>query len=326
MTSSDKTLGVLRIRLATFVETQGTDILKDRAKCIPLLRDALASEAPEAKAIIAAFDSNVPGILAGSVTHATADITMDILKSNLAQKERLSTDLAGWVVESWAIALGIVGESRKNSETHVVPPVLYAPPMAHAKHPSDRDASRPRHKNFDSAASPMPMPIRLGSMGGVRSTEAQATPEMHVPTGHLAHTVKKFKFPHLSTAGWSLRSQGWREITSMVVFGSLTGGFSGLLAGMLYAWIGLIGAIVVSAIVFTISSLLYYRLRRTLPDSKPPVLAWTGLGIAIGCLMFFPEYDGSMPSFMVGGGASATLMAWLGSMILIAIFHHKREA
>ncbi|MFA4986520.1 MAG: hypothetical protein WC712_08055 [Candidatus Brocadiia bacterium] len=194
-------------------------------------------------------------------------------------------------------------------------------PDAPSHGPSSHADSRPSHKKFDGGLSPMPMPARLGSMGGVKSTEADTAPEMHVPTGHLAHEVKKFKLSHLSSAGWNLKSR----TSGVVAFGCITGAIAGLLAGVAYALVGLIGSIFVGGLVFTLSSWLFGRKQKTPAFPNPPVLAWTFLGLAIGGTMFFPEYHGHADCFIIRRIIDAIAIALMGSFILTAIFQRRRK-
>ncbi|MFA4986522.1 MAG: hypothetical protein WC712_08065 [Candidatus Brocadiia bacterium] len=323
MISSDNALDVLRIRLSTFVETQGPDIFKNRAKCIPLLKDALASEALEAKAIIAAFESNVSGILAYCARHATTDTTMDTYLSSLAQKEKLSIELARWVVESWAIALEAVGESLKSRETHVVPPVLYAPPMAQAKQPSDQDTPRPKHKNFDGAASPMPMPIRLGSMGGVKSTEAQVPPEMHLPASTYSRISAKFRLPH-SFRDWNLKARVPDKTTRMLLFGCITGGLSGLLAGLL-PFAGVAGAMTIGVAVFSLSAMLYFRKWSGRAFKKPPVAAWAVVGMIAPCSPFFSYSHYYAIEVSMKWIIYSAAIGLIGAFLLALVFYPRKR-
>ncbi|MFA4986519.1 MAG: hypothetical protein WC712_08050 [Candidatus Brocadiia bacterium] len=214
MVQTNKSSDELRARLAKFVATHGTDILKDREKAIPHVKEALASDSPEAKAIIAALNSNIPADLVSITNRATAVIMMDMLRLKLAGKERISDGMARWGIESWALALGIIGashtEGRANPFTNpklhepsktgssgppkapkaqepppIVPPVLYAPPRdhSHLSQPEEVQHHQTFSKGPQDPPSPFsPQPLKMKITAQLDNVREQVPPSIHLPS------------------------------------------------------------------------------------------------------------------------------------------------
>ncbi|MFA4986523.1 MAG: hypothetical protein WC712_08070 [Candidatus Brocadiia bacterium] len=245
--NSSSTTNEIRAKLAEFVATHGNAILGDRHKCMSLLAEHLPSHAPEVKTILAALHAGIPQDLISITNRATAIVMMDVLRLKLAGKERISDAQARWAIESWAIALGIIGHSHtegranpfadakphgvtKPADTHHQAPVTavtpaptgpsiqhsrpHDPQSSHHLEPTEEPSNKPFYTPVEIGPPPLSRPIRFVSEGGVKYADPQAIPDTHYPAakvsaGHDGH-------PHSPTAPFASHGEFSPEFSDLI--------------------------------------------------------------------------------------------------------------
>jgi hypothetical protein len=100
---------VPRVKLSELVGRFGTGLSRDARQCKALLADVCANEfRGECAVLVAAVEEGVAGELLSNSSGLPPEVLLSRLSDRLQANRGVSSDLARWGVESWAVALGVV--------------------------------------------------------------------------------------------------------------------------------------------------------------------------------------------------------------------------
>ena len=112
-------MNFIRPKLCEIVARYSTSICNDPVRCEGLLRDFCGQYKRELFVLISALKEGIPSDLLNFRGNALLDLRISQLTERLHFNMSFERDAAKWAVESWALALGVVGTvdlSRPNLE------------------------------------------------------------------------------------------------------------------------------------------------------------------------------------------------------------------
>jgi hypothetical protein len=99
---------VPRVKLSELVGRFGPGLSRDARQCKALLADVCGNQyRGECAVLVAAVEEGVAGELLGSSSGLPTEVLLGRLSDRLHENRGVSSDLARWSLESWAVALGI---------------------------------------------------------------------------------------------------------------------------------------------------------------------------------------------------------------------------
>jgi|GEM_PF-5530233 len=98
-----------RQTLCNIIKQYGTSICDDARRCEGILRDLCGSHKREIHLLISALRERVPSeLLRSTNANVSTEITMARLAKHLHDDLAITLEASKWVIESWALALGII--------------------------------------------------------------------------------------------------------------------------------------------------------------------------------------------------------------------------
>jgi hypothetical protein len=149
-----------RRRLCELIAKYGVSLAGDARRCEALLRDLCGEQRRELNVLVAALKERIPTDLLSASDGIPKELLLARFTVRLHEDQGVIEELAKWAVESWALALGRIGEADlaliENEYVHpraAVRPVnhsagdivVVASPSHQAK-PGDRQQHRRDHR------------------------------------------------------------------------------------------------------------------------------------------------------------------------------------
>lgn len=100
---------IARKSLCDLIARYGSAVSEDPQRCRALLSDYCPDERKEIRALVLAAETRVTVEIRSAQGNIPATLLIPRLAKRLHDQEGLAADLAGWAVESWALALGLIG-------------------------------------------------------------------------------------------------------------------------------------------------------------------------------------------------------------------------
>ena len=108
-----------RLKLREIVERRGHEVVRDGRRLEGLLRDYCGEYRREVSVLVMALEEHVPSDLLAAPSAAPREPLLARLARRLCDNLALSEAAAGWAVNSWALALGLItGDELKAIEQH----------------------------------------------------------------------------------------------------------------------------------------------------------------------------------------------------------------
>jgi serine/threonine-protein kinase len=105
-----------RRQLQELLQQQGYAICNDAPRCRAILNDSLVNYQPELKALVNALNEGIPAeLLQVSKNDAPPEVLIGRLTKRLCDDMGMREEVARWAVESWAISLDVLPESRAST-------------------------------------------------------------------------------------------------------------------------------------------------------------------------------------------------------------------
>ena len=93
--------------------TQDRSLHSDPPRCRGMLSDELLGRyTKEIKIIVAAIEEGIPAKLLALPGQQLTQVQLNTLKKELQRQRFLEEDTAQWIVESWALALGVISKTE----------------------------------------------------------------------------------------------------------------------------------------------------------------------------------------------------------------------
>ncbi|MBW4475167.1 MAG: phosphate/phosphite/phosphonate ABC transporter substrate-binding protein [Stenomitos rutilans HA7619-LM2] len=105
-----------RQQLQTFIQQQGHTVCNDLSRCRAILKDYCGQYQSELKALVNALNEGIPADLVSSQTSAPPEVLVGRLAKRLCDDLGMREEVARWAVESWAIALEVIPESKVSAK------------------------------------------------------------------------------------------------------------------------------------------------------------------------------------------------------------------
>ena len=121
-----------RRTLRELVVRHGPGLCSDARRCEGLLRDLCGAHRREINILMGALRERVPLDLLAARNSVPRDLLLTRLSKRLEDSLALTEEAAGWAVDSWALALGVVSdaelEERKRRRVEATPKPAAPPP------------------------------------------------------------------------------------------------------------------------------------------------------------------------------------------------------
>lgn len=145
-----------RRTLRELIARHGTGLCSDARRCENLLRDLSGAHRREINILTGALRERVPLDLLAARNSVPRDLLLTRLSKRLEENLALTEEAAGWAVDSWALALGVVSdaelEERKRRRVEAAPKPSAPPPHFE----DDPQASRPAASTSTRPPAPPP--------------------------------------------------------------------------------------------------------------------------------------------------------------------------
>ncbi|HEX8249211.1 MAG TPA: hypothetical protein VF599_13625 [Pyrinomonadaceae bacterium] len=151
----------------------GKEICADARRCEALLNDLCGSYRREINVLVNAIEERVPLDLLAGANSMPPQLLLTKLEKRLEDQTALTAEAAGWAVDSWALALGVVTEAeiqkkrQKQSDTPSAGKSGTIPPLRSENKAANQDASNlnpTRHQQSSKTQTPVSPPQNTPSV------------------------------------------------------------------------------------------------------------------------------------------------------------------
>ena len=156
-----------RQKLRELVARHGPSVVRDARRCEALLRDHAGEYRREVSVLVAALEEHAPQDMLDAPAAMPRELLLARMARRLCDHLALSEPAARWAVNSWALALGLVGDEelraveRRSGVTARADDRDEAPRADAAGATTDRPTSAPAHTSAPDAA-----PLVVSADGG----------------------------------------------------------------------------------------------------------------------------------------------------------------
>jgi hypothetical protein len=102
----------VRTILSQIIVQYGRSVVEEPQRCVALLRDLCPERRREVNVLASALQEGIASELLRSSQNVPTELLISNLASRLTENLAINSIAAHWAVESWAIALGCISESR----------------------------------------------------------------------------------------------------------------------------------------------------------------------------------------------------------------------
>lgn len=117
-----------RQKLRQIIAKYGKEICSDARRCESLLNDLCGSFRREINVLVNAVDERIPLDLLAARGSMPLEILLKRLKKRLEENTAMTSEAAGWAVDSWALAMNLATDAQIEALEKRERPATAAPP------------------------------------------------------------------------------------------------------------------------------------------------------------------------------------------------------